>query len=193
MMDRRRRFGSAVAAAVGALGLVVLGGSLVGSAAATPPDALDAAKAAAARYHSIGQALDAGYVQGSPCEQLPGAGGMGFHYVNPALLLDPAIDAAKPEVLLYAPNEQGKLKLVGVEYLAVALANTPSGPAPWFGPTPPPGGFFNPAPVLFGQTFDGPMEGHGPGMPWHYDLHVWLYRANPSGMFAQWNPNVSCG
>jgi hypothetical protein len=182
----------AVAAVVGAIALVVVGGALVGSAAATPPDALDAAKSAAARYHSIDQAQAAGYVAGSPCEQLPAVGGMGFHYVNPALLADPAIDPAKPEVLLYAPNEQGKLKLVGVEYVAVALANTPAGPAPWFGATSPPVGFFNPAPMLFGQTFDGPMAGHGPGMPWHYDLHVWLYRANPSGMFAQWNSNVSC-
>ena len=26
----------------------------------------------------------------------------------------------------------------------------------------------------------------------HYDRHVWLYRRNPNGMFAQFNPAVSC-
>jgi hypothetical protein len=47
-------------------------------------------------------------------------------------------------------------------------------------------------PSLFGQEFDGPMEGHGPGQPIHYDLHVWLWKKNPAGMFAPFNPKVAC-
>ena len=47
-------------------------------------------------------------------------------------------------------------------------------------------------PVLFGMPFDGPMLGHEPGMPIHYDLHVWLYRHDPAGRFAMWNPRVHC-
>ncbi len=47
-------------------------------------------------------------------------------------------------------------------------------------------------PTLFGQPFDGPMAGHNPQMPWHYELHVWAWEANPSGLFSSWNPNVSC-
>lgn len=152
---------------------------------------LRAVKHATAQYHAVANAEHDGYVQASPCEQSP-AGGMGYHYVNQALALDPAIDPLRPEVLLYAPDRNGKLRLVGVEYFAVALANTPSGPAPWFGPTPPPAGFFNPAPTLFGQTFDGPMAGHAPQMPWHYDLHAWVGERNPSGTFAPWNPRVHC-
>jgi hypothetical protein len=50
----------------------------------------------------------------------------------------------------------------------------------------------NAAPVLFGRVFDGPMPGHAPGMPWHYDLHVWVWKHNPGGIFAQFNPTVSC-
>ena len=46
---------------------------------------------------------------------------------------------------------------------------------------------------LFGQTFDGPMPGHIPTMPWHWDLHVWVWAHNPSGMFAEWNPSLQCG
>lgn len=45
---------------------------------------------------------------------------------------------------------------------------------------------------MFGQPFDGPMPGHEPGMPVHYDLHVWVGRANPAGVFSPWNPKVSC-
>jgi len=48
------------------------------------------------------------------------------------------------------------------------------------------------APRLYGQTFDGPMAGHHPGMGVHYDLHVWVWQDNPSGTFAQFNPDVSC-
>lgn len=39
---------------------------------------------------------------------------------------------------------------------------------------------------------DGPTLGHEPGMPIHYDLHVWLFKANPDGVFAPWNPRVTC-
>ena len=47
-------------------------------------------------------------------------------------------------------------------------------------------------PAVLGQSFDGPMPGHSPVMPVHYDLHVWVYEANESGTFAQFNPSVSC-
>jgi hypothetical protein len=45
---------------------------------------------------------------------------------------------------------------------------------------------------MFGVPFDGPMLGHSPQMPIHHDLHVWLYRHNPAGIFAMWNPQVEC-
>ncbi len=102
---------------------------------------------------------------------------MGFHYMNPAAIQDPKLDPLKPEVLLYA-QATGGLQLIGVEYMKVdgdqSLATDGD------------------RPTLFGRAFDGPMLGHAPGMPIHYDLHVWLQKRNPSGMFAQWNPEVSC-
>jgi hypothetical protein len=36
------------------------------------------------------------------------------------------------------------------------------------------------------------MPGHNPTMPVHYDLHVWIWKANPSGLFAPFNPALSC-
>ena len=60
------------------------------------------------------------------------------------------------------------------------------------GPDPPPLGFFNSAPSVLGQTFDGPMPGHNSDMPWHYDLHVWFWEDNPGGLFAPFNSALSC-
>jgi hypothetical protein len=172
-----------------AFALVAALASAQGVAAAS---ATQATKALTARYHSYGQAAGAGYsAAGEPCVESP-AGAMGVHAVNPWLAGDLTIDPLRPEILLYLPDRDGELQLVGVEYFEVALANTESGPAPWFGAGPPPGGFFNPAPSVFGHTFDGPMAGHNPNMPWHYDLHVWLFAKNPAGMFTMFNPALAC-
>lgn len=179
------------AVAVGAIAMTTAM-AVATRAGASPPEDLQAAKAASARYHSLEQALKDGYSgAGEPCVASPD-GAMGIHYVNGPLTRDLAIDPQQPEILLYIPGEDGALKLIGVEYFVVALANTPEGPRPWFGSESPPLGFFNPAPTLFGQTFDGPMEGHNPEMPWHYDLHVWVAEENPSGVFAMFNPALSC-
>lgn len=42
------------------------------------------------------------------------------------------------------------------------------------------------------RPFDGPTLGHEPGMPIHHDLHAWVWKHNPAGTFAQFNPRVSC-
>ncbi len=139
---------------------------------------LQEVRAAVARYHSFEQAEKDGYtVAGEPCVVLPG-GAMGIHAVNPALLTDGVIDPLKPDILLYIPKGDGKLKLVGVEYFK-ADADQNLGTA-------------GDRPSLFGRGFDGPMPGHNPMMPIHYDLHVWVAEANPSGVFALGNPALSC-
>lgn len=149
-------------------------------------------RAASARYHSVDRALAAGYsLAGEPCvEEAPGT--MGIHAVNMGLAGDLEIDPLRPEILLYLPKPDGSYELIGVEYWSIALANSPNGPIPWFAPDPPPDGWFNPAPTVLGQTFDGPMPGHNPNMPWHYDLHAWLWETNPAGTFAPFNPSLSC-
>lgn len=149
-------------------------------------------KAATARFHSLTQALSAGYsMAGEPCVAAP-PGTMGIHAVNHTLAADLSINPKQPEILLYVPTSAGRFELVGVEYFAVALANSPDGPVPWFDSDPPAAGWFNAAPSVLGQTFDGPMPGHNPSMPWHYDLHVWLWADNPAGTFAMFNPELAC-
>lgn len=152
---------------------------------------------ATAPFHDIDAAMAAGYASpvGIPCESSP-AGTMGVHVPNAALLGTLGVDALHPEVLLYLPMPGGTFRLVAVEYFQpVLLRNTETNQvAPWFSHDTWPSTYVvvNPAPSLFGQTFQGPMAGHVPGMPWHYDLHVWAWQPNPSGTFAQWNPAISC-
>ena len=149
---------------------------------------------ATAAFHDLDAAVAAGYAlpDRHECVEVPGVGAMGVHSANLGLAGDLAIDPLRPEVLLYLPTPGGGFRLVGIEYFEVALVLTPSGPAPWFAPTPPPYPFVNPAPSVFGHVFDGPMAGHDPAMPWHYDQHVWIWAPNPAGDFAQFNPSLSC-
>ena len=100
-------------------------------------------------------------------------GGMGIHFVN--LTVQGPLDPKKPNVLIYEPVD-GKLELVAAEWLVpVSVAKE--------------------RPVLLGQPFQGPMEGHEPLIPQefvHYDLHAWLFKDNPNGMFSPTNPDVTC-
>ena len=102
------------------------------------------------------------------------AGGMGVHFFNVTLM--GKLDPLKPQVLVYQPVG-GKLRLVAAEYFVPLSSEVKE------------------RPQLFGRPFDGPMEGHHPLMPHelkHYDLHVWLWKKNPAGLFAATNPDVKC-
>jgi hypothetical protein len=139
---------------------------------------LQSLKAATARYHSFKQALRAGYsVAGEPCVASPD-GTMGIHAVNAALMADPAIKTLRPEILLYVRKANGKLRLVGVEYWKADVDGDLTTD--------------DDRPSVLGHPFDGPMPGHNPTMPVHYDLHVWIWKTNPSGLFAPFNPALSC-
>ncbi len=154
-----------------ALLLMPLGAEATGTADADSLQQIAQVRQVLTKYHSVENALADGYIPVSGCEAIPGAGAMGVHYLNPSLASDLDIDPLAPEILLYVPSGNG-LRLVGVEYWVASVGQ--------------------PAPSVLGQTFDGPMAGHSPGMPDHYDLHAWIWQANPDGMFAAWNPSLSC-
>jgi hypothetical protein len=137
---------------------------------------LKAVRQATKGYRDIEAARRAGYEPASPCES-SSEGGMGFHYVLPRRAEDRHLDIRKPELLLYEKRD-GRMRLVAVEYF-VADRDQQLGTD-------------DDRPYLFGRGFDGPMEGHAPGMPRHYDLHAWVWKHNPAGVFAQWNPRVRC-
>lgn len=147
--------------------LLHLDGAVAARAAASP-GLLKQVHAATTRYHSTTQALKAGHVADPYCVEVPGLGGMGHHWANPSLV-DPVFDALKPEVMLYAPDAQGNLKLVAVEYIVINVGQ--------------------PAPTFDGHPFD--VGGTPVPVP-HWSLHVWVHRDNPSGTFAPFNPDVNC-
>lgn len=144
------------------------------SLAATPALAqgqseLAEARQATAKYHEVSHAESAGYASTLDtlgCFENPGAGGMGLHYLNGAIL-DGTPEADAPEALVYEMRPNGKLKLVGLEYIVPVEAWTSAEP-----------------PVLFGQEFH-----QHPVLPL-WVLHAWVWKPNPAGMFQDWNPTV---
>ncbi len=174
---------------------ILLGASLATGVLVAPVSAnesgLAAARRATAAFHALGAANAAGYTvevqdqAGITCIADPnGAGTMGIHYLNPGLapeLSNPTaiaqVDALHPELLVYAPGPNGNLRLVALEYLALQ-ANWDAGNAS--------------PPELFGQQFGLVPAGNRYGLPAFYELHVWIWQPNPSGMFYEWNPRISC-
>ena len=130
--------------------------------------ALAALRRATARYHDLNAATDDGFVFLHGCESRPDEGPVGAVYVHPGRL-DGVIDPREPEALIYEPGENGRARLVGVE-LAVPYAA-------WTNAQPP---------EFLGATFQ-PEDEFGV-----WGLHVWLWRQNPEGLFAESNPRVSC-
>jgi len=167
------------------------------------PD-LATVRAVTERFRDVNVALAEGYIRDpmNVCDtatmmgRSAGLGAMGVHYFRPDLLgisapPNPRVsgsgthtDFNKPAILIYEPQADGSHQLVAVENLVFIKAWEAAG---------------NKAPPTYqGQSFnkmeDDPAthvdEAHM--FEPHYDLHVWLYRDNPSGLFAQFNPNVSC-
>jgi hypothetical protein len=142
--------------------------SATGSAAAIASD-LAALRRATAPFHQFKTATAAGWsAKITDCMTDP-AGGMGYHYGNPALI-DGSVQADAPELLLYEPDKNGGLSLVAVEYIIPYTAHSRDADPP----------------VLFGQQF----QQNDVFQLW--GLHAWVWKDNPSGMFANWNPRVTC-
>ena len=123
-------------------------------------------RAATAKYHDSEIAVIDGYVPVGGCVALPSGPAMGIHYVNFQKVLDGTVNVKDPEVLVYIPEADGSLRLVAVEYMI-------------------PQAMVTELPELYGRHFHpGPME--------TWTLHAWVWRNNPDGMFADFNPKLSC-
>jgi hypothetical protein len=146
---------------------------------------LEQAKANLDKYRDPIVAVRDGYFSTLGCVEYPrggqehtvkyAPGGMGIHFLN-LQLIGPALDPTKPQVLIYEPDGD-TLRLVAAEWFVPVTAT---------GQT---------LPTIFGQELQGPMEGHEPLMPkglHHYDLHVWLWKDNPAGIFSATNPTLKC-
>ena len=184
---------------VAAAGLLIAGHATVSSASSTP--GLDKLRAATDKYHNLSVATHHGYailkdLNGIACiadDQPPmdhtnmtaamkmqmqmGSGAMGIHYANGELVGNLIERIRKPEALLYAPDKRGNLHLAGVEYVVIKAAWDASHSSP---------------PKLFGHQFNFTDAGNRFGLPPFYSLHVWVWKDNPAGMFAMFNPDVHC-
>ncbi len=136
-----------------------------------------AVREATERFQDVAVAEAEGYALMFGCVSGPDSGAMGLHYVNLALVTDGVLDPARPEIVIYEPLPNGRLKLTGADFLVFAdqwnAANTAT-------------------PQLMGQLlhlFESPNRY---GLPPFYTLHVWAWKPNANGSFVNWHPNVSC-
>jgi hypothetical protein len=123
-------------------------------------------------------------------------GAMGVHYFRPDLLgitapPSPRVsgdgthtDFRKPSILIYEPRSDGSLELVAVENLVFQRAWKAAGNVE--------------RPTFHGVPYDEMVDDPATAIDEahmfepHFDRHVWIYRHNPNGMFAPFNPAVSC-
>jgi len=166
----------ALAGALAASVALLPAGSVSASGAGPTKAELDAVRHATERFRDVRVARRAGYMPEGPCASSP-LGAMGQHYMNERLESDGKIDPLHPEALLYE-KRRGRWRLNGVEYFRPDRDGQLTTD--------------DDRPSVLGLAFEGPMEGHSPGMPVHYDLHAWLWKSNPRGTFSQWNPRVRC-
>jgi hypothetical protein len=177
----RRIFRQRLALAL-AVAVLAAGGVQVVVALASGGSDLAAARTATANYHRVSVAEDAGYAEfrdanGIACiDNLP-AGAMGVHYVNGSYVGDTTLDPTTPEAVVYEPMSNGRLRLVALEYIVFQAAWDAEHSSP---------------PELFGQPFMLVTEPNRFGIPAFYQLHTWIWKDNPSGMFQMWNPRVHC-
>src|SRR5215472_1164446 len=132
---------------------------------------LETIRRVTAPFHDFELAKAAGWnTEITPClVNSAGPGAMGFHYGNTSLI-DGTAQVDKPQLLLYEPEANGRLRLLAVEYII---------PYTFVSRTAAP-------PVLLGQQFL-PFDAFGV-----WGLHVWIWKDNPAGLFAPWNTQVTC-
>jgi hypothetical protein len=127
-------------------------------------------RSATARYHDLDVAVAEGFVFLHGCENRPDEGPVGMVYVHMGRLTDGVIDPETPDALIYEPRTNERPRLVGVE-MAIPYAL-------WTEQEPP---------RFLGAEFQ-PEDEFGV-----FGLHIWSWRNNPEGLFAESNPRVSCG
>ncbi|MEP6666217.1 MAG: hypothetical protein ABJA81_07210 [Nocardioidaceae bacterium] len=155
------------------------------TAAATRQSPVAAARDATRRFRSFRTAKHHGYglfkdADGIACIAMPGMGAMGIHFVNGSLVGTPNVQLKHPEALVYA-RENGHRRLVALEYVVLRKAWNKEH------------GRNAPRPRLYGQRFNFAPAGNRFGLPPFYSLHAWIWKHNPAGRFAMFNPAVHCG
>jgi hypothetical protein len=132
------------------------------------------------RFKDVAEAEREGYALQFGCVSGPDQGAMGLHFINMELVGQGVIDPAKPQIILYEPTPDGRLKLTGADFLVDAQqwdSDKTHKPGP---------------PELMGQLFHYFESPNRFGLKPFYTLHVWAWKDNPNGAFVNWHPAVSC-
>jgi len=129
------------------------------------------------RFRNVAQAEAEGYQLMFGCVSGPDDGAMGLHYVKMELVLDPALDPSRPEIVIYEPLPNGGRRLIGADFLVFA--------ADWHANN-------TATPELGGQLMHLIESPNRYGLPAFYTLHVWAWKPNPTGAFVNWHSDVSC-
>jgi len=129
------------------------------------------------RFQDVEVAKAEGYVLQFGCVSGSESGAMGMHFVNGALVGDGELDPTRPEIVIYEPLPNGKLKLIGADFLVLADAWNTKHAGP---------------PQMMGQLFHLFEAPNRFGLPAFYTLHVWAWKESPTGAFVNWHQNVSC-
>lgn len=146
---------------------------------ASDGELLRAVRESTEKYKDVAAAEADGYSLLFGCVTGPDSGAMGLHYVNMKLVGSGAVDAAHPQIVIYEPLPNGRLRLIGADFLILA--------ADWDKAHPGQG-----APQLMGQLYHYFESPNRFGLPAFYTLHVWAWKDNPNGAFVNWHPDVSC-
>ncbi|HMI51184.1 MAG TPA: hypothetical protein VK525_06715 [Candidatus Saccharimonadales bacterium] len=138
---------------------------------------LKTVREATERFRDVAVAESEGYALQFGCVSGADSGAMGLHFVNGDLVGKGVLDATRPQIVIYEAQPNGRLRLIGADYLLIKSAWDAKYSSP---------------PELMGQLFhlfDAPNRF---GLPAFYTLHVWAWKENPNGAFVNWHPNVSC-
>ena len=129
------------------------------------------------RFQDVEVAKAEGYVLQFGCVTGSEGGAMGMHFVKGEFVADGEIDPTKPEIVIYEPQPNGRLKLIGADYLVLADQWNAKHSA---------------TPEMMGQLFHYFEAPNRFGLPAFYTLHVWAWKESPTGAFVNWHQNVSC-
>jgi hypothetical protein len=129
------------------------------------------------RFRDVSVAEAEGYALMFGCVSGPDSGAMGLHFVKLSLVGDDVLDATNPEIVIYEPLPNGRMRLVGADFLVLKDVWDAKHPAP---------------PELMGQLFHLFEAPNRFGLPAFYTLHVWAWKENPTGAFVNWHSRVSC-
>ena len=134
-------------------------------------DLVAVVRAATTRFRSLDSAAAAGYPRDvARCYIMEQHGAMGYHHVNRSYV-DSVLDPEHPEILLYERAADSSYRLTAIEFIVPYRLWPPDSDS---------------IPTVRGQRL------HRVDEVSVWGLHMWLWKENPAGLFADWNPTVSC-